>query len=532
MSVKKQKSAKGSVNDPFRSDFESIYKALLQGRSAKILQGIDPDRISSIAIHLESCLPDILLKGKFFKAFAERAPLAFLMFLFFPFIVKRENSTGQTAKINHDDKKVLDWSIRGTVAAISSANPSTREKDKETLLLYFKAFAPYAFQAEFRTKTDPEQNEFSPWRDTDVWAQTAFRLILQGLAEVIGRGPDPLIRFTDLADIEQAYWNCNVLEQPNPLAAHRTVRMNALPFAESVILHRMVSLARDQGINLELVEVPWDHVGRALLTNRIDIAFYSKAIAKQLRELKHELEGRILYRSSKTAMVYHRYYLLRRNPKLYPNTGLPRFKVAVVANSDHETVLEYLLTSPSTAIRKKLRRIGLPVGRFNVKDLECVVSNPDDAVEHLVNGDGGVTHCLAGGIHYQYIKNHLAHCIDDGDTVRVCKDAFKAPADEGQFPTELRFFTVSRSSKDAAEFLRPIAAIWSAFDQDWNHLRHGMDGNQELKKRRIRCAVHVNRDPKKVFVSNWPELRDLITDHNQFFRDIGDPEKVDLEKKP
>jgi len=89
----------------------------------------------------------------------------------------------------------------------------------------------------------------------------------------------------------------------------------------------------------------------------------------------------------------------------------------------------------------------------------------------------------------------------------------------------LRFFAVARSNKEVNDLMQPIAAIWSAFYQDWNHLCRGV-ADLELSGSQTRCVVHVNRDLKMAFINDWSELCKLIKDHNTLYRDIGNPAKV------
>jgi hypothetical protein len=113
--------------------------------------------------------------------------------------------------------------------------------------------------------------------------------ILEGLTEAL-KTQTGAIKFNNIYKVRQAYWDCLQYYDPDRHRMHRTIRINGMPFAEGALVYLMAYYADKYGINLEIIDIAWRDVGAALLTNRLDIAFYNNNITKQLEGL-HRLAG-------------------------------------------------------------------------------------------------------------------------------------------------------------------------------------------------------------------------------------------------
>ena len=117
---------------------------------------------------------------------------------------------------------------------------------------------------------------------------------------------------------------------------NRTIRINQIPFTEAALIHIMAIVGQSNGIDLEIVNVPWSDTYRALENNRIDIAFHDEAIETAQRRLvpTQVSQHRPLLRTKEPLYNYKGYYVLERSG--YQNDR--RNRIAIIGNSEHGDV--------------------------------------------------------------------------------------------------------------------------------------------------------------------------------------------------
>lgn len=298
--------------------------------------------------------------------------------------------------------------------------------------------------------------------------------------------------FEIITDLRQAYWSGR---KPKPITTkntHKTIRINGLPFAESAYIYYLSECASELGINLEIIDVPWNEVGLALLTERIDIAVHNDSLLReQLPNHRRLAQNRILY-CSDTILEYKNYFRLTH--KVRDNIKKPC--IALVIDSDHHLVfIEWLNENRETF----LNDINYPLDQYKSNDdLILPVSNPDLAVAEFL--DGGVAECLVGGIHNKYLCKEFNSEVNSRNLDRT-------------LPINVFFATLVNSEKNARNTLLDIISSWRQVEKNWKWIRNGMlDEVVELKKR---IVAHVNRQPHRAFIPNFDALHDLLAENNE-----------------
>ncbi|MEE9426065.1 MAG: hypothetical protein V3V18_13975 [Methylococcales bacterium] len=298
------------------------------------------------------------------------------------------------------------------------------------------------------------------------------------------------IKFDDISDVRQAYWdrrkhNDKIL-RADKHRMHRTIRINGMPFAEGVLVYLMEYYADNFAINLEIIDIPWRDVGTALLTNRIDVAFYNKSIEEQMKGLHRLLDNRLLFRSDKV-FTYKTYYFLSKttNPKKPDLSNMTEPSIAVVSYSDHVEVLtNWCKFFYPDDWKKPFERAVFPV------------RSPDEALRMVV--DGVATYCIAGGIHAQYASNSFPGLLQQ-DAISKCH------------VTPVYFWTVSSRADDCKRILKDMISLWIQVESEWLTLKNGQDANN--KDLQSRCVTYVNRQPNQAFVIPGGDIQydDLFT---------------------
>jgi hypothetical protein len=336
--------------------------------------------------------------------------------------------------------------------------------------------------------------------------------ILEGLTEAL-RTQTGAIKFNNIYKVQQAYWDRLQYHDPDRHRMHRTIRINGMPFAEGALVYLMRCYADKYGINLEIIDIAWRDVGAALLTNRVDVAFYPNNIIKQLGGLHRLARNRLVFRTA-PVFTYNNYYFLSRANFIprKPDLSAITKGVAVVPNSDHEEVLKdwYKHESPRRFLWKVKSKPSL-------EKIIVPVASPDDALRDVVDGD--VDYCVAGGIHTQYATEALKGIIQSSEI----------PVRSSEIPgvsagTDVFFWAVSSRMDDSKWILKDVISLWAHVNNEWQTIKKGARDN----KLRAHCVTYVNRQPNQAFVTDekgrtpeYPEdiferLASLIDKHDQF----------------
>jgi len=299
--------------------------------------------------------------------------------------------------------------------------------------------------------------------------------------------------FDDVTTIRQAYWNKQQYTNVNYRKTDRTIRINGLPFAEGVFVYLMAHYAHEYGINLKIENIPWQDIGTALLTNRIDVAIHNDSIKNsQLRGRGHLANNRILFRTEERIFQYTGYSILGREPitRLFTPLSINKDRIAVVQNSDHEHVFLAWYAKEKTS------------GALSVEKRWLPVHTPDAAVEAVVNGE--VNFCLVGALHKDYAQKEFE---------AVFKNERSLPC-EG---IDLYCWSVSHRKSDSNMLLNDLVTLWTEMVRQWNHVKHSQGESEE--ELRNSCVAFVNGQPNKGFIEREFKdgLQKFIDEHDTLY---------------
>jgi hypothetical protein len=313
--------------------------------------------------------------------------------------------------------------------------------------------------------------------------------VLDGLTKTLGEPGSKSVSFNDIYQVRQAYWAHQEPYNPDKHRMHRTIRINGMPFAEGVLVYLMEHYAHQYAINLEIIDIPWRDVGAALLTNKIDVAFYNETITKQMESLHRLMDNRLLFRSDK-AFTYKKYYFLSKtaNPVEPDLASMNEPNIAVVSNSDYVDVL-------ANWCEKKLGE-----NKWNeaFQRVMVPVRSPDEAFRMVV--DGEVTYCIAGGIHAQYAKQAFPQLFNTPHEITNIN-----------IETDVFFWTASSRADNCKKTLSDMISLWIQVKNEWLTIKNGQDADN--KRLRSHCVTYVNRQPNEAFVicTTKAECDDLFT---------------------
>jgi hypothetical protein len=311
--------------------------------------------------------------------------------------------------------------------------------------------------------------------------------------EIPGYG---VLKFEAVTQVERAYWVARNWWRQRQFPRRRdylkkVIRINDIPFAEG-IYGELMSFLSDAYLNaIEVVSLPWEQVGNALLYGYIDAAIHNDSIVTSI-----ERRTRRLYKSNRL-FSYTKYPVLENTKASIPAGGR---LMAVPSKTDFNDVIDDILAHNQGLVN-------IPNGTESLRKEQIgYVDSADDALERIING--GARFCMTGGIHAQYalraFKNH-------GIILRGYLDKATPEVD-------VRFWVACDSSAIARESLSPLIRLWNQTATRWRTLSDTDDEKYEEDKDRL--VELVNSNSHKVFVGDFADLKNLIRDHDQIAANV------------
>jgi hypothetical protein len=323
------------------------------------------------------------------------------------------------------------------------------------------------------------------------------------------------IHFETIAQIKQAYWSAKeghrVRERAEQEAAWQTsceiIRINEVPFAESVFTKLMQGHHGELGYVIQVVNIKWSEVGNALRTNRIDVALYNGAIKSQLAGIAHRFNDRKLIFPSHKLYRYKKYPVLASTLK-----GVP-MKISVPFNSDFEFV-----------IRENVRRgkLVLPDRRRLAFSYDIFFSDSADAALADVV-DGRAKYCIVGGLQEHYAIKEFGKSASPVHIKRIGYMDRRNNKDDAF----ARFWVAADRREEGKDIIDAIVAIWNhSVVQEWSRIANPTDPDKKVLHEEL--IEFINARKHLAFISNFNVLSDLIRNHDDALKqvDLGIDESV------
>ncbi len=350
----------------------------------------------------------------------------------------------------------------------------------------------------------------SPASDIDSSLRGIVSMTANVVQNNIGRNlGGQKIDFEEVCSIWQMYWSMRhslAHIKPERHRAFPVLRLNAIPFAESVFTELIRLGANQHAVTVEVVnDLKWPDVGVGLLSGRVDVALYNTAIMQQLLAAKHHSDRyarKLVFRSSRVAR-YQTYYILERkdgySTEEQPVLSVPwrsdfQQHINIMArNSDDGS--PFLEISNST--REKILKL----------DIRTQIRFCDSADEALALAiDKEVSHCMVGGIQHEFAINQFGNMIHLYGELTYNSDA----AETGE---DIHFWVAVDRKEEAENIIKTMVAIWNNEVADrWMRLGGGGSSNESIEKEHL--LTSVNSQLHTVFVNDFECLRSLINKCN------------------
>lgn len=314
--------------------------------------------------------------------------------------------------------------------------------------------------------------------------------------------------FTTMARLKQAYWSKKKdLNGPLPRhPAYNVLRINDVPFAESVFVELLSHLASEAGYVVEVQNVAWSDVGMALHTGRINVALYNGSIIHQFPGIAHRFGRKLIYASNKLYKYQH-YPILRaveKTPRALNHIGVP-------FNSDFDDVIKTNRDGKRLSLRtpRGLRWV-------RVDDI-TYCDSADEALDSVVSGK--LKYCIVGALQSDYAARQFPAMVEEigqVDRLPPAKDPkrkrmFQKIRDEDQ--GIVRFWAAVDRRDEAERIIGTMLAIWNNHVlRLWEKIGHGMKINVEKDEDRL--LDFINAQPYRVFVDRFGSLKLLIDKHD------------------
>jgi hypothetical protein len=311
------------------------------------------------------------------------------------------------------------------------------------------------------------------------------------------------INFNTVAEIKQAYWSAKAKHDDRKELRHQSydvLRINDVPFAESVFAKLMQEHTGELGYIIQVVNVEWSEVGAALRSNRIDVALYNGTIKNQLLGVEHRFDSKLILPSK-------RLYRYSQYPVLASTLPGAENKISVPFNSDFEVVIE-------DNVKGGRIRLG-PRESIDAKNGVIYCSSADEALANVV--DGKTKYCIVGALQrYHALKQFGKSRVRD---VSLLDQSLKTKKEESE--ADARFWVAADRRDDAKDIIAAMVAIWNkAVVREWNRIVYTID--PALKARQTEIIEFINAQQHKAFVERFDDLVQLISTHDGEL-DIVDP---------
>ena len=253
-------------------------------------------------------------------------------------------------------------------------------------------------------------------------------------------------------------------QQTSPQDAYSAViRINDLPFFESIYLRALVEAARIQrNIKIELIKVDWSNVANAFQNRSIDVAVYNETLLEQIDASQV---------SSIDLLEYKGYFLFGKKGMPAPHRKSRRLeKICVVKNSDFEAIGR---------------------AKYGTERLHFV-DNSDKAVLGLLDDTAEYDYVIVGGIQSQFLRDNFSDQVSEWSPFR------------GIANTQIKMWFDRRDSKIDTH-LELIQTLWSEILQSFKN------ENYEWNKEHIK---YINQRSSAACVESTDGLTKMKTEHN------------------
>ncbi len=325
-----------------------------------------------------------------------------------------------------------------------------------------------------------------------------------------GFGGSP-IGFDTISKIKRAYWRARGAKfshhtHSNP--THEVIRINDIPFAESVYPALLSRRSNDFGKTIIVEDVQWSDIGAALLNQKLDVALYNGSLRAQLKGVETLFARRLIYRSA-PLIRYVGYEIIRRT-----HSEPSDFKLAVPWKSDFDEV-----------VRQHIRKRGglkLRSRQVQVDDI-AYLNSADQVLEHVV--DGKIKYGIVGGLQSLYAQKQFVNVPSPGTKFGI---TVQSSLDNLDIPEANCYFWVAVERRDEAKrLLSAMTTLWNELAvREWEKVVN--DPSHTIQNDLVEI---VNLHPHRAFVDDFQMLHELITRHD---RRIGEvvPYRCELVELP
>lgn len=327
------------------------------------------------------------------------------------------------------------------------------------------------------------------------------------------------INFSILSELKAAIWTSRApgVFRP-PITVNKTlkiIRINDIPFAESVYPVLLSRKANDLGHSIIVEDVEWTDIATALYTKKIDVALCNGPLKKQLANVLtmagHRLSDIKNVFRSEPLMRYQHYPIIRRSKC----QGTAQGKIGIPSNSDFEDVANQPQYLRNGILVVPLKKNGDVIEFPNNKIVH--MQSADDVLAHVV--DGQLEYGLVGGLQARYATTQFAQRVAAKSSPKsdnhFCVEQISSLTDETK-DEGCRFWVMGKSRTEAAKLISIMVTLWNAqVGAGWKLACSDTDPDFQAELVEI-----VNCHRHRAFIKNFQMLKDLIDFHDDIFSDI------------
>ena len=263
-----------------------------------------------------------------------------------------------------------------------------------------------------------------------------------------------------------------------------TIRINQIPFTEAMLIHIMAIEGEPEGINLEIVDVPWSDTYRALVDKRIDIALHDEVIDKVQRPL--------------VPTQSHQYDLLRSDNPLYEYDGYYAIE-ALKKRTSNERRIAIIGDSEQNEVCKKYKE----KKEWNNDNSSLY---PVDDVFECFNAlfEGEVDACIVGG----YEKGFFENCVRNERQWPDTSQESDWVKDKITYPVKVYFWTLDTTQEEKLKADTAIS-LWNRTQKILN------DDALALNKMKEEILCRLNQQLDIAFFVKFEKLWEILKKHKK-----------------
>ncbi len=322
-----------------------------------------------------------------------------------------------------------------------------------------------------------------------------------------------IITFDTISDIKRAYWSARAektLSRDELKRPHHVIRINDIPFAESVFPALLSRNSELLGYSVVVEDVPWSDVGAALYNGRIDVALYNSALLTQLKSVETLFKHKLIY-SSDPLIRYEGYAVIWRRPKNVEMTG----KIGVPWKSDFSDVVRENTIRGSIRIKTHPRpgshSAFVTQPRLRAKNV-VFKSSADEVLQAVV--DDELEFGVVGGLQARYAEKQFPKYGPNKTSFYVrtigylnMKDVLAVAPDS---KADCKFWVAVNRRDEAATLISAMTTLWNELVvRGWDAASNDLDD-----KLRWNLVDIVNGHKHRSYIDDFPMLQKLIKDHD------------------